>query len=94
MLNWIVTIDPFFPKMIEISEELKDLIQQCLKKNPEERIGHQNIEDIKYHVWFKNFNWEDLEALKMDPPIKPSINDKTDLQNFNKKYAQQAPVIK
>lgn len=40
MLNWIVTIDPFFPKMIEISEELKELIILCLKKNPEERIGH------------------------------------------------------
>lgn len=55
MLNWIVTIDPFFPKMIEISNELKELIQLCLKKNPEERIGHENIEEIKSHAWFKDF---------------------------------------
>lgn len=49
MLNWIVTIDPFFPKMIEISDELKDLISKCLTKNPEERIGHENIDEIKSH---------------------------------------------
>jgi serine/threonine protein kinase len=47
MLNWIIKIDPFFPKMIKISDELKDLISQCLKKNPKERIGYSNIELIK-----------------------------------------------
>ena len=28
MLNWIVTIDPFFPKIIQISDDMKDLIGQ------------------------------------------------------------------
>lgn len=89
MLNWIVTIDPFFPKMISISHELKDLISQCLKKKPEERIGYANTEDIKKHEFFQDINWEEMEQKKYDPPIKPSIKGKLDLQNFNKKYSKQ-----
>lgn len=40
MLNWIIKLEPSFPKMIQTSEELKDLIKQCLKKNPKQRIGN------------------------------------------------------
>ena len=57
MLNWIVKIDPFFPKMIKISDDLKDLIMQCLKKKPTDRIGYSNIELIKDHNWFKDIDW-------------------------------------
>lgn len=39
MLNWIVKLDPTFPKMIKVSEELKDLIQKCLEKDPSKRLG-------------------------------------------------------
>lgn len=30
MLNWIVTIDPFFPKIITVSDEIKDLISKVI----------------------------------------------------------------
>lgn len=30
MLNWIIKLEPSFPKMIHTSDELKDLIRKCL----------------------------------------------------------------
>lgn len=34
MLNWIVKVQPTFPKSINVSEEFKDLVSQCLMKEP------------------------------------------------------------
>lgn len=62
MLNWIVTIDPFFPKMIEISADLKDLISKCLAKEPTNRLGYDCTDDIKNHAWFSDMNWDELEG--------------------------------
>ena len=42
MLNWIVKLDPTFPKMIKISDDLMDLIKKCLTKDPTKRIGFEN----------------------------------------------------
>ena len=58
MLNWIIKIEPFFPKMVKISDDLKDLIIQCLKKNPKERIGYSDISLIKQHKWFEDVDWD------------------------------------
>lgn len=44
MLNWVVKLEPTFPKMIKISDELQDLIKKCLEKKPEDRIGFNDIE--------------------------------------------------
>lgn len=36
------------------------------------------------HKWFDDIDWEKLHNLEIQPPIVPVINDKFDLQNFNK----------
>lgn len=83
MLRWIVKLDPTFPDMIKISDDLKDLIQKCLQKDPKNRIGYNNTKEIQEHPWFKDINWEDVAELKLTPPIKPEIKDKFDIENFN-----------
>ena len=30
MLNWVVKLDPTFPKIVDLSSELEDLINKCL----------------------------------------------------------------
>ena len=57
MLNWVVKLDPTFPKIVKISDDLKDLIQKCLQKDPTHWIGYKNIEEIKEHPWFKDVDW-------------------------------------
>jgi len=61
-----------FPKMIKISDEVKDLISKvfikifflkhkCLIKDPAQRMGSQSdSEEFKRHPWFANMDWESL----------------------------------
>ena len=93
MLNWIVKLDPTFPKMIKISDELKDLIQKCLVKDPSKRIGCDDTSVIQQHSWFADVNWDDVKGLKIDPPIKPEVRDKFDIENFNQEVIKEKPLI-
>ena len=90
MLNWVVKLDPTFPNMIQISDELKDLIKKCLEKDPKERIGYQNISEIRKHPWFADVDWDQVNELKIQPPIKPEISDKFDIENFNKDITKES----
>lgn len=93
MLNWVVKLDPTFPKMIKISDELIDLIKKCLQKDPKNRIGYTNTDEILEHPWFKEVNWEDVKNLKVEPPIKPEIKDKFDIENFNQDVIKEKPRL-
>lgn len=93
MLNWVVKLDPTFPKSIKISDELEDLIKQCLQKDPTKRIGYNNTEEIKKHKWFENINWDDVLNLSVEPPVKPEISDKFDIENFNKDVIKEKPAL-
>ncbi len=93
MLNWVVKLDPTFPKMFKISEELEDLIKKCLQKDPKDRLGYENTEDVTKHEWFKDVDWDKVNSLELEPPIKPEIRDKFDIDNFNKEVIKENPVI-
>lgn len=93
MLKWVVKLDPTFPKMIKITPELQDLIKKCLIKDPNHRLGSKNIQEIFDHEWFKDINWEDVRNLKIEPPVKPQIQDKFDIENFNKEVVNEKPRI-
>ncbi|KRX00703.1 Protein kinase-like domain [Pseudocohnilembus persalinus] len=52
-----------------MSQEAKDLIKQLLNRNPKKRLGAQNDAiDIKNHIFFKDFNWDDLLDKKFQMP--------------------------
>lgn len=46
-----------------------------MKKDPKERIGYENIEEIKNHSWFKDVDWEKVIALELEPPLKIESNE-------------------
>lgn len=52
-------------------KDFKQLILKMLNKNPGNRLT--KITQIKNHIWFKNFNWEDLICLNMKPVNIPII---------------------
>lgn len=59
----------------ETPEEAKDLILKLLVKIPEDRLGYQDIDDIKAHSFFSGINFNNIT--KMDPPDEELIRTMT-----------------
>ena len=64
-----------------------------MQKDPTKRIGATNTKEIMAHPWFKTINWNDVNDLKSDPPMKPEIKDKFDIENFNKDVIKEKPSL-
>jgi len=66
---------------------LEDLICNLLKKDPSQRLpmrkGGSN--NIKSHAWYKAFDWQKFENLKMATPYTPPVKSKKDIANFSAK---------
>ena len=60
----------FFPNFCKDSD-FKLLMQQMLSKNPIKRLS--KLSQVKTHIWFNGFNWEDLMSLNMKAPYKPIL---------------------
>jgi len=60
-----------FPTMEPpMSDECKDLLKSLLRKDPEDRLGHDaGAEDVKRHPWFHDIEWSLLANSK--PPYIP-----------------------
>jgi len=67
---------------------VSELIKSLLKTDPQSRLPVKNgVKDLKSHKWFDNFNWLEMQALKMEPPYKPVVKSKNDIANFNAQCA-------
>ena len=94
MLNMVVKSEPSFSPSVPVSEELVDLIKQCMQKDPKKRLGAENTADIKKHAWFKDVDWTAVLEKKIEPPIKPVIEDKFDTDNFHRDLAKESKIIR
>ena len=75
---------------LDYSDEFVDIIEKLLCKNQSQRLGSANdVHEILSHPWFADLNIADLEAQKIEPPIKPDINaSQVDFKYFN--FKQQS----
>ena len=78
-----------FPK--NITKEAKDLIQQLLVVNPNERLGQgpDGSQNIKNHPFFKGVNWKDAWDRKIKPPFIPKLKNDTDLRYFDTMFTDE-----
>lgn len=53
------------------SIEAADFINKLIQRKPANRIGLNGSEELKQHVWLKNFDWEALLEKKMTPAFYP-----------------------
>jgi serine/threonine protein kinase len=77
----------FFPKNMD--KKVKSFIQHLLIGNPEKRMGSNFINgknDIYYHKWFKDFNWESLLNKSMIAWHIPKVKKNNDTSNY-KEYS-------
>eukprot|EP00049_Salpingoeca_infusionum_P023188 m.10799 g.10799 ORF g.10799 m.10799 type:complete len:602 (-) comp5618_c0_seq1:120-1925(-) len=78
------TLPPF------LSAAAKDLLRHLLKRSPQQRFSR--AEEVKSHAFFKTINWDDVLALKLVPPIEPTVAHETDVANFDKEFTSQIPT--
>lgn len=61
-----------------LSPQAKNLLKKLLHKDPKQRLGVKNKEDIKKDAFFRDINWEALECGSISPPIVLKLNDDDD----------------
>jgi len=86
----IRTESPKFPA--SLSNDCQDLISRLLIKKHTKRLGSGkgDVEEIKKHPWFRDLNWMDLLAMKIEPPYKPNVKSETDTSNFSKEFTKES----
>ncbi|CAD8056496.1 unnamed protein product [Paramecium sonneborni] len=56
----------FIPK--NLSLEAQDLLKRMLKKDPQERLGFNDVSVLKKHIFFAEIEWDRLYAKQYKPP--------------------------
>ena len=72
-----------FPDFCD-DKDFKNLMIQMLTKNPMTRMA--KLSQVKSHIWFKDFNWEDLLMLNLNAPYKPIMKQDSFEGNDNIKF--------
>ena len=62
-----------FPSFVK-DRDFKNLMQLMLNKNYMSR--YSKLSQINSHIWFQNFNWDDLISMNMKPAFLPKLKNK------------------
>lgn len=98
MYELIKTKPVFFPDAkkhgIAMSDECKDFINKCLKKDAKERLGtNGGVDEILNHPWFKTLDVNKMLAKEIVPEFKPKLSkDMFDVTNFDKMFTSDEAV--
>ena len=87
--EWMIA-DIEYPPESEMSEETRDLISRLLEYDPKKRLGHNGIEEIKKHPFFKSVCWEKL--LKQPGAFVPKLQSDTDTSYFGPSPSSLFPL--
>ncbi|KAF3841253.1 hypothetical protein F7725_007115 [Dissostichus mawsoni] len=77
-----------------LTQEARDLLKKLLKRNASLRLGagQGDAAEIQAHPFFRQINWDDLLARKVEPPFKPYLQSADDVSQFDSKFTSQTPV--
>ncbi|WKY14089.1 hypothetical protein Q1695_004708 [Nippostrongylus brasiliensis] len=91
----ILNDDVLYP--VWLSKEAVNILKAFMTKNPSKRLGcvqSQGGEDaIRAHPFFREIDWDALEARHVKPPFKPKIKSKRDANNFDADFTKEEPVL-
>ncbi|KAH9383540.1 hypothetical protein HPB48_025112 [Haemaphysalis longicornis] len=87
--------DVLYP--VWLSKEAVSILKGFMTKNPAKRLGcvesQGGEQAILSHAFFKDMDWEALEARKVKPPFKPKIKTKRDVNNFDQDFTKEEPTL-
>ncbi|KAK9497104.1 hypothetical protein O3M35_004481 [Rhynocoris fuscipes] len=91
----ILRDDVLYP--VWLSKEAVSILKGFMTKNPNKRLGcvavHGCEAAIRTHSFFKDMDWDALEARRLKPPFKPRIKNKKDVVNFDAEFTKEEPVL-
>ena len=79
-IDWNKLINNEVKKIYGNIDSAVDLIKKFLKEDPKERWGDKNLDEIKRHKFFENFNWDDVQGIKSDT-IKEYVKERVKESN-------------
>ena len=71
------------------SIEADDFINRLIQRKPLNRLGLNGPEDVKNHVWMRDFPWDELLEQKMKAPFIPPREDNFDENYTNSEWKDQ-----
>ncbi|CAK5027012.1 unnamed protein product [Meloidogyne enterolobii] len=87
--------DVLYP--VWLSREAVSILKGFMTKKPQRRLGcmeSQGSEDaIRAHSFFREIDWDALEARKVKPPFRPRIKGKRDVNNFDADFTKEEPTL-
>ena len=63
-----------YPSFVSPNLSAKPLIEQLLSKNPSMRLGG-DLQNLKKHPWFGDFDWDKLLSRQLNTPYKPKVSN-------------------
>ncbi|CAJ0569975.1 unnamed protein product, partial [Mesorhabditis spiculigera] len=72
-----------FPRSFDLVA--KDLVRKLLEEDRTRRLGCMKggAEDVMGHRFFSHINWDDVETMRLTPPIVPTLYHAGDTGNFD-----------
>ena len=64
------------------SREAADFINKLIQRKPHSRLGLNGPEEVKDHIWFKDYDWDLLLNKAVPSPFVPPLSE----DNFDAKY--------
>ena len=86
IFDLITTSKIRFNSKIVLTPETKDFLLKLLNKNPNERIGKGEYDEIIANPFFRSVDPKRIVAFKTSPPQKPEIDQNEPLKNFDDMY--------
>ncbi|BFG33212.1 hypothetical protein CerSpe_194860 [Prunus speciosa] len=74
-----------WPQPGEMSPEARDLIDQLLTEDPNQRLGARGASEVKQHPFFKDINWDTLARQKA--AFVPTSESALDTSYFTSRYS-------
>ncbi|KAJ1927693.1 Serine/threonine-protein kinase [Tieghemiomyces parasiticus] len=76
----------------DMNVRARHLLSGLLKRDPNQRLGHNGAHEIKAQPFFGEIDWNMLLAKKYDPPFKPSVVSSVDTSNFDEEFTSEIPI--
>ena len=73
---------------IKWSRECADFINKCIQIKAELRIGFAGIEELKTHIWIKDFDWDKLKKKELIAPFIPRGKNNYSIRNREEKKSE------